>query len=76
MDSVMIQTFFGLIVTIIFSIFAYQALGFLRWELLTKRQAERPILVLRVFIAVLLGQSMGSFLMSMITILQNLVVHN
>lgn len=73
MSSISMQALFTILCHLIFIYFSYQVLSVIRFDVFLHSHQEAKARVLRIMLAIALGYSISSFLVSIIVNLQNMV---
>lgn len=73
MSSISMQALFTILCHFIFIYFAYQVLSVIRFDVFLHSHQEAKARVLKIMLAIALGYSVSSFLVSIIVNLQNVI---
>lgn len=73
MNSVNLQALFTIMSHLFFVYFAYSALSVVRFDVFFHDHQENKTRILKLFLAIALGYTVSSFLLSIITNLQNVL---
>ncbi|WP_125605160.1 DUF1146 family protein [Lapidilactobacillus bayanensis] len=73
MNSVNLQALFTILSHLVFVYLAYSALSVVRFDVFFHAHQENKSRILKIFLAIALGYAVSSFLLSVITNLQNVL---
>lgn len=73
MNSVNLQALFSILSHLAFIYISYQALSSVRWDIFIRDHQEAKAKIMRLLLAVALGYTVSSFLISIIMNIQNVI---